>query len=225
MKTTDAIPTDVLTKLRSACAPVMTGWEGLPLASAALAVKLAAKLRAKAVFLHAWPVTDRMGVRWEASEAFAQSAKLQLHVTCTSTLDDVLALRQAIASADPSSNDILAAGSAVVRIDAGVDPRIIEQWHRLAEQVQLQTRMAVLEENDRKNAVDAMLWHTGVSPASGGLDFAHTPPRPCPPLPTLLDRKAVDLLVALQPSRTSHDLPVVHLHGEEALGQAMEALS
>lgn len=99
----------------------------------------------------------------------------------------------------------------VVTLPADVDPRVAAQWHRVAVQVQEELRVCVLtvatpQAANVRGAVEVITWQTGLSCATGGVDFADGAPRPCAGQASLLRRGAVDLLIDTGATPVAADL-------------------
>ncbi len=115
-------------------------------------------------------------------------------------LATVLNARRTMA-ADPKAAPIGSHRRVGVVLGPGIDPRVASQWHKLAAQVQTTTRMAVFALPDlaatgnRRGVLEVILWQTGQSCRTGGVDFADGAPRPCSDAQTQLDLGAIDLLI------------------------------
>lgn len=92
----------------------------------------------------------------------------------------------------------------VVVLPAGVDERVESQWHALAAELQKELRVSVITPPDvatpraagnMRGVIEVITWQTGLSCATGGVDFADGAPRPCADAATLLSRGAVDVVV------------------------------
>lgn len=141
------------------------------------------------------------------------------HVTLASNLDELQALRlELTASPDASATRapgaspaqtpaqaLLQARRALFLLPSDADPRLIAQCDALAASLQDRVRIAVMTLPDakhslnRRGALELITWQTGLSCTSGGIDFSDSAPRPSPPLQTLLDRQAIDLLIDCAP--------------------------
>jgi transposase len=141
--------------------------------------------------------------------------RVATHLTLAPSLEMMLTLRLALTSFDPAQttaepafdvvsstlNALLQTRRAVMLLPSDADPRLLAQCDALAASVQNRVRLAVMPLPDAKRslntrgALELITWQTGLSCATGGIDFSDSAPRPSPPLHTLLDRQAIDLLI------------------------------
>jgi len=89
----------------------------------------------------------------------------------------------------------------VIPLPADTDPRVIGQWHRLAADLQRAVRVSAITVPDLtkvanlRGALEVITWQTGLSCATGGVDFADGAPRPSAAAATLIQRGGIDLAV------------------------------
>lgn len=122
-------------------------------------------------------------------------------------LDALLRLRMAARGSGASvikSLTALPVKKVVVVLPAGVDGRVDSQWHHLAAELQKELRVSVIKVPDLtapraagnlRAVIEVITWQTGLSCATGGVDFADGAPRPCSDAATLLSRGAVDVAI------------------------------
>ena len=122
-------------------------------------------------------------------------------------LDALLRLRMAARANGASvitSMTALPVKKVVVVLPAGVDERVESQWHALAADLQKELRVSVIAAPDvatpraagnSRGVLEVITWQTGLSCATGGVDFADGAPRPCADAVTLLSRGAVDVVM------------------------------
>jgi hypothetical protein len=225
--------------LQNSRAPAIANVQALSLEALSLAVALAEAARARLLPSHAAPAVSPAA--FGATLGHALSCDLALwvgpcdnapqpllkrlrdriahHVTLTSNLDELQALRlELTASPDASATrapgaspalpllqTLLHARRALFLLPADADARLVAQCDSLAASLQNRVRLAVMTLPDakhslnRRGALELITWQTGLSCASGGIDFSDSAPRPSPPLQTLLDRHAIDLLIDCAP--------------------------
>jgi hypothetical protein len=96
--------------------------------------------------------------------------------------------------------------TAVLAADA--EPRVVSQWHKLANEVQLRHRIAVLHlprqgDANARGASEAITWLTGAAPSRGGVDVGAHPPIGCADAQTLLAADAIDVAIDLRAESTA----------------------
>ncbi len=149
------------------------------------------------------------------------------HLTLTPALETLVALRVALPSFDPAKTTskptfdavcstlhaLMQARRALFLLPCDADPRLIAQCDALAATLQDRVRLAVMTLPDarrslnRRGALELITWQTGLSCASGGIDFSDGAPRPSPPLQKLLDRQAIDLIIDCSPPGSHTSFP------------------
>ncbi len=149
-------------------------------------------------------------------------------------LDALLKLRMLVREQGASaitSMTALPVKRVVVALPASVDVRIASQWHLLAAQLQSELRVSVITLSEmgklhaagnRRGVLEVITWQTGLSCATGGVDFADRAPRPCADAATLLSRGGLDVVVdtGLLPVETSLLSSVKH---RIRIGDAVDA--
>jgi hypothetical protein len=118
-----------------------------------------------------------------------------------SALRKLRAMARGQGAAAVTSTTALPVKQVAVTLPAGTDPRIESQWHHLAADLQRSLRVSVVTLPDLKRAgnirgaLEVITWQTGLSCATGGVDFGDGGPRPCGGAATLLPRGAVDVII------------------------------
>ncbi|MEX2216819.1 MAG: hypothetical protein WD768_22080 [Phycisphaeraceae bacterium] len=118
-------------------------------------------------------------------------------------LDAVLALRTKVRELGAkvfTDATALPVKRVIVLLPHDCDPRAVSQWHRLAVEVQQELRLAVLslpspDAGNIRGVLEVITWQTGLSCATGGVDFTDGSPRPCAGAVSLLARGAIDLVI------------------------------
>ena len=121
-------------------------------------------------------------------------------------LDTILALRRTARGKGERAAELFTDATAlpvkrmVVLLPHDVDIRVAGEWHKLAAQVQREIRVAVLslphpQAANLRGALEVITWQTGLSCATGGVDWADGAPRPCAGAANLLPRSACDVVI------------------------------
>ena len=210
--------------LRDAKSPAIIGLNGLSIEGIRAAVTIARRRGAK---LLPWPsshpeASTRL-VSQTTSLGNAFASDMILWIGCSGTdsaitqaivsnqllsaflqpdLSTVLNLRRLLKNTSEQSPFGTAKRiTAVLAPDA--EPRVVSQWHKLANQAQKRHRLAVLQLPARdsanaRGAAEAITWLTGVAPTRGGVDLACHPPVGCADAQTLLAANAIDVVLDLR---------------------------
>jgi len=204
-------------KIDASRSPAFVGLGDLSIESARWVIALAEKVRGK-LLPSPLPSDLSLGfpVTQTASLAYVFASDLIIWVGCTGgdgpiaqaiaerqlraafvepTLDAVQNLRADFANGAGAPHDAKRVG---VVLGPSCDARVASQWHKLAAQVQQRFRVAVIRLpniatfRNTRGVLEAITWQTGLSCASGGVDFADGVPRPCAPVEALRERHTID---------------------------------
>jgi hypothetical protein len=210
--------------LRGARSPAIIGLHSLSIEGVRAAVALGRRIGAK---LLPWPATNAEPatrlVTQTGSLGHAFASDMILWVGCRGTdtpitravvsnqllsaflpaeLETVLNLRRLLARTSETS-PFGTAKKIIAVLAADADPRVVSQWHKLANQAQRRHRIAVLQlpaggACNARGAAEAITWLTGVAPTRGGVDVGVHPPAGCADAQTLLAADAIDVAIDLR---------------------------